>query len=309
MAVTLSGTELVTDGNMEATDTSSWSNLYGTPTTVEKNTTNPIAGSRDLHIVMDAANEGVRQVLTLTAGRWYRLALKLRCTSGSLRSWFEPNATGGACVAAQGVSPSSPTAYKCSGQFLGGANHRVYINSFTVGAEGYFDDISVQEIVKVSLFSQQADSGSSDVVEASVEVTHPSTFEAPCGVAICMDANDPTKYILGVVIRLGGYQSKVRIYAVNGGTSTYYEPTITYVAGKRVKLTKSGDTVTIYYNNTQIDQRTLTGYSGTIHGLFNTDDDNTLGAYTLPSTQVGRGVTIDSVNLSAWNGIAVSKVV
>jgi len=307
MAVSLSGVELVADGNMEAAGVASWSQ-YGTNSTFEKAAQD---GSQALHIVNTTTQAGARQTVAPTAGLWYRLSGKLKSVSGTLWFKYETDAVGGFVVALQNIAPAAQTSYKGSGIFKGGPNHRIYISAFSgVTAEFYADDVSFQQIVNASMFSAQVDSGSSDVAEASVAVTCPSTYEAPAGVAICMNANDPSKYILGAVFRRVGYMNRVQVYSVDGTTVTQvYDGAITYVAGQRVKLVKSGDTVNIFYNGVQINPSGLNipGFTGTIHGLFNTDNDNTLGAYTLPGPPVV-GVTLFGKSIAQIFGKAVKQV-
>lgn len=283
------GVNLLTDGDMEDTDDADpvyWI-AYGTPTTREKNTTTPIDGARDLHLVMDAVNEGAEEtIVPCTAGQWYRCTVTVKVVSGYAKSVVYDSLVAIGTLTDNSLSSGTNTA-KCSGIAYNTSSvgmFRLLNGTFAANAEMYYDDAAFQQITKSSLFTQQSDTGSSDVT-VGIAVTCPSLYAAPAGVAICMDANDPTKYILGVVNRNSGYVDAVQIYKVDGTSVTKVsDVTIgngkTYGATKVVQLVKSGDTVTINYDGAQQDQQTISGYAGTIHAAFNTDDDNDIGTLT-----------------------------
>lgn len=81
--------DLVTDGNAEAVGMGSWPSI-GTPTTAEKNTTTPIAGTKDIHILTDGTPytfQGVYQSFagTYGPGHIFKISWKHRMVQGSFR--------------------------------------------------------------------------------------------------------------------------------------------------------------------------------------------------------------------------------
>ena len=305
---TLSGTELITvqnDRDFESNSVGDWSNYSGGVCSV--NSATPIDGSYSLLVTVTGSGGARLSMAGMTGAAWYRISCKAKVVSGLPTIKLDD-------IGAGNTNSATAIAMRGSGCYTAGDN-RWYLVDFGSPFVASFDTFSVQSIVQSSMFSQMRNSGSSVVAEASVATTLDAALAslsamAPLGVVICAnDITTPTKYILGTFRYNSGGSRRATIYAVNGTSVTVYEAgTAAYVSGGIVKLTKDGsDSVKLYYDGNLLVTQTIAGYADTNHGLFNTDNGNTLGAYTLPAA-APTGKTVNGVICNAVNGVGFSAM-
>ena len=80
------GTNIFPDGNMESVDMSNWV-TDGSPTTLEKATTNIFADTKSAHVVASAVNQGFyKQITGLTSGGNYHVEFWYKIVSGGLKA-------------------------------------------------------------------------------------------------------------------------------------------------------------------------------------------------------------------------------
>ncbi len=150
------GSELITDGDMEAAGTANWTPA-GVPTTVAKNAVAPISGTQDLHIVTDGTinYQGVTQSIgTAKIGSIYEITWKHRIVTGGFRmvmvgaawrysAYYEQN------IVDFGDQTESHTAiWVCTTQEA--VSIALYGKDSTA-SEFYVDDVSVKEVTAGSL--------------------------------------------------------------------------------------------------------------------------------------------------------------
>lgn len=273
------GSELLTNGSMETgSPPSSWTTLAGTPSSVaDERTGGSGSKSMNLQTAVDGAGM-VSQDTALTQGMSYRLG-----------AWIKNIDADGSLLAS--VPSLEPGMIITSGMTW--EHHQVagirfeldepfYLITGFDSAQGNarFDDISLRQITITDLFAV-IDAGTPDV-DISIAVTLGTDF-SPAGLVICLDSiTDPQNYILGRVDNTLMYISKMV-----AGTATCVTNGITYGAGKVLRVTKSGTTVTVYYDDVQIGDPWTVSDAGIIsnilHGIMNTDPINTLDTFSLSS--------------------------
>jgi hypothetical protein len=136
------GPELISDGNMEAADTSAWSAHNGA--TITKETSSPHGGIRNIKAAYSGSNyPGVKQDV-LTIGKTYRIAGRFR-TDGTCTAYV---------LATPGIASTTSTNWDSFDfTFVSAADPIVYLYSSLTSA-GYveFDDVSVKEILPTELY-------------------------------------------------------------------------------------------------------------------------------------------------------------
>jgi hypothetical protein len=72
---------------------------------------------------------------------------------------------------------------------------------------------------------------------------------------------------------------------VAGTRTTVITGTVTYSAGAAIRVTKTGNNYSLYYNNSQVGSTTAITdaaiVSNTIHGIFSTYSGNTLDDFSI----------------------------
>jgi len=270
------GDEMITDGDMEQDNVDNWLD-YGTPVTKEKNTTNPINGVRDLHIVTDSTFEGAKQSLTLNTGTFYRFEGKLKVVSSAFSLVLHDGAGSIVVTPAWGVSPTEPTAYKGVGLVFNGGTGTVFLSNWnSAGGEAYFDDISVKPLITNELL--QGVRVSTPDVFASVEVTLDNHLLG--GLALCVDdKDDPKNFVLVCLSRaVGETTDRVKVVKfVNGVPAVVSNVTKTYVPGATLKARKEGTKLWVWYNDEHVCNVTISNESiinNRLHGTFSVGNPN-----------------------------------
>jgi hypothetical protein len=208
-----------------------------------------------------AANDALSRAATLTVGSWYRFA------------WDIAARTAGFAWAGVG-SPSGQSARSTVGSFIDiGRTTSTTLAFFGhTSFAGSIDNLSCKQITLASCFATPRQTPAGDVIaEASVDCVPGSQI----GVAVNIDnAANPLNmvscYINGVSIFLDK--------RVAGTASTVFSAAITYGAGKKVRVEKSGTTYKVFYDGVQIGADQTIADAGiignTLHMQFATYEGN-----------------------------------
>lgn len=146
---TLSGTELVHNGNMEADTT--WGLDINTPTTNERSATQAHAGTYSRHVVTDAGYEGIEEDTTwpiMTAGYLYKVNIWIYPVTGDDFLWNN----GWEWTTQFSISSFGSWQLKTYyyGVLTNGEWRRIRFMSENAVSEWYVDDISVQRVTDPS---------------------------------------------------------------------------------------------------------------------------------------------------------------
>lgn len=212
---------------------------------------------------VNGSNSNLTQAVA-TIDNWYRIV------------WTLANRTAGTFFAFMGAA--LPTGRTGNNTFTETARQTlattVGINSSATGAAD-IDDVSVKLITLADLFCSR------DAGRANVDVSVAATVGSsnPCGVVANLDsAATPANFVIAYTTGTSGV---VRMEKCVAGTYTQLvSASPSYVAGARVRLTKSGTTYTVYYNGTIVGTPQTVSDAGiisnTLHGIFSTNEQNSV---------------------------------
>lgn len=237
------GDELVVDGGFA--DTANWTE--GAGWAVAGGVATKTAGTAS-----SVTNIGP----TLAAGGWYLLNGVWTRTAGTFQQF-----AGGAGGPARSASGSYLDVVR-------GIAATAPAGSGDASFAGTLDNFSCKQLSLPTLFLN-AIQAQSDVI-ISVNVT--LSLYSRGGVFICLDSlTNPLYFITahtnGVNVRLEE--------CVNGTWNILQTTAITYVAGSYLKLIKSGTTLSVFYNGSQVGtNKTCTATTHKLHGIFNTHASN-----------------------------------
>lgn len=140
-----------------------------------------------------------------------------------------------------------------------------------------FDDFSVHKLPFTDLIATRLTTTSN--IDVSVDVTKPDKQLGVTGIIACLDDKDtPTTYLLAYI----DCNNKIHLRkCVSGASTPLITPVnITYVAGKTLRLVKSGTSVGVFYDGVQkgdtITVSDVALYNNKRHGLFSADQSVSL---------------------------------
>ena len=150
------------------------------------------------------------------------------------------------------------------------------------------DDASAKELTFNELVSL-SDISTADVM-AGVSLVNGSGYL--CGLALNWDsASSPANGVICALVLADGVSSRVALLKCVAGVWSLVSLTIvTYSAGARLVVQKSGTEYRVYYNDALVTAQTISDagiVNNTLHGLFSTDASNVLNDLTIYATGTG----------------------
>lgn len=288
------GSELLPDPGLEANYTAGLCDslvVTGSPTVAESGTVH--GGSKAQSWIPAAQNNLIYYNLStlVTTGGWYQFSLWNKRTAGS------GSAVYGYCDATNTVSgnfmfgPLSDANYT---QKIGTARVTNSTNA-KLGAKEYaaapapgdtilLDDMSVKALTLAELIASRQFKVSN--VTVSIKYTA-SAYEVWGGLVICLDsAASPANFILASCCRVADGTFFVSLVKCVAGTYTSLTSGApAYSAGKVLQVVKSGTSVSVYWNGTQVGTTQTVSDAGitnnTIHGIFSTRSTVSLDDFSI----------------------------
>lgn len=251
--VPVAGAELLINGGFD--NGSSWG--FEAPFSISGGTANKAAtGTASL-------SQG-----TSAAHTWYQIAFDVVSISGgTIRSWI-----GGGAVGANRTAP---------GSYLDilrhTSNFTFALNSNDSACVCSVDNFSVKQLSISSLFSTRAYASAN--CDLSAAVTRTASTQAGF-VARLDSASSPANFLIAYLDGAGN----VKVDKCVAGTYTnVISGAITYAAGRVLRLVCSGNSVSCYYNGTQVGSTVTVSDAGIVsntrHGLFSTYAANSFAGY------------------------------
>jgi hypothetical protein len=246
---TLSGIELVTNGNMEAGDPPTGWNAINDA--VLAAATDERTGGVGTHSLKIARSNGgawpvAYQIITTVVGTWYLFSAwskRVDCDS------TYPYVTGDIDIDAI-VDTSTAWHNRIATSRATGTTPLVRLGVAANGADGnygLFDDISVQAI---TLPSTLGDTVTLTGVNFSAEVSTALSTVTPVGAMLCIDdPANPQNFVLPYHDTTMAYLVK----CVAGVYSVVASGAITYVSGGRIGATRTGNSWQLWYNGAAVD--------------------------------------------------------
>lgn len=195
---------------------------------------------------------------------WYRLHADIVRTSGGLNIAINTSNV------APGDWLTSSQSFEFGGRGGNTSNPGLRFRGQNGSAfNGTVDNVALKKITLADMFCTR-NFGASDI-DVQVEITRVSNMDT--GLVICLDnKTNPANYIIGC---LNSSNRAILLKCVGGITFTYLIlGTIAYVPGSILRITKTGNTVRLYYNGAQVGlDQTVSDVgiaSNTRHGLFST---------------------------------------
>lgn len=269
------GTERIDDGDMEAVGVADWAD-DGTPTTKEKSGAQKHGGAQSLHVVSDAASEGVQQgtITGLVDQTWYHLDAWIYRVSGDIQGILQNDFPSGFSFSTGGATNTWLNYIVINRTVLfGGWNSLIKLRSIGAGGEWYADDVSLKAIPIADTMCA-SDFETPDVL-ASAEVTLTAGTQAGV-VARLDDATTPANFLLAYHDGTNAHLEK----CVGGTYTSLIDTAAAYSAGKRLIVVCDGNSVDLYYNDAKIGTTQTVSDAGivdnTLHGTFSTYDSNTI---------------------------------
>lgn len=281
---------IITDGDMEynyptGPDVTYWP-ADGSPTTREKSTDQVRGGNYSLKIVGNQ-NTGAKQTFSISKGVSYSVQGYVYVSSG--RGKLVTN------IGASAYSIANSTAGSWTlieetvlGEAAG--SHLVYVDADLTTSTVYFEDVSVSPLT----LSNQIMSRDQGKRNGSVQTDFTISADAHlAGIVARLDsASTPANFVAVYYSKMSA-STKLYVYKVVSGTWTLIgtPATITYSAGKTLKLIVSGNTYRVYYDGTQymgdltIDEATIN--SNTRFGLFTGHPNVSFDNYSFTDAKSG----------------------
>ena len=276
------GAELLTDPGMETwadsvTPPAEWTKTIGGTSTVSKSVIMR-GGSYSAALWVDASNTGIDITRSAITNRLLYFSVYAR-NSASSKTWKLEDASQSPPTTNVTPSVGSFTLYRSTFAF-----HNNYLPMFRrVSAASdtcYVDDVSCKQIWTAGVMAL-AEAGQSNI-DVSVEVTGVASTSLQGGVIVSY--TDTLNYIRAFVTSgtANTNMSCVLVKMVAGTATRVIYGAPTYVAGAVVRVVKSGDDLSLYYNGTQVGITTAaTGFTGTKHGIFSLDPSVTLDDFSM----------------------------
>jgi hypothetical protein len=143
----LSGVELVSNGGMESGNPPTGWSIYHTPTTWEQSGVQKHTGSYSSHVITSAVPYQGFQQYVLVLSKTYKLSYWYYLVSGSIDAyWRLGDGSGWAQVDTVSAVGAWTYIERIVHQLAGASGELDFINSGSVAAEFYIDDVSVQEV-------------------------------------------------------------------------------------------------------------------------------------------------------------------
>ena len=148
----------------------------------------------------------------------------------------------------------------------------------------YFDDATFKRINKSSIVNT-VESGVANV-DVSLNVTGGRTTTTLTDVGLVISYADTSNFVLASIVSKNDNNMQVELAKCVAGTWTsVILNTITYVAGAPLRVTKTGNDYSLYYNGTQVGSTTAITdaaiVSNTKHGMFSTYNGNSLDNFSV----------------------------
>ncbi len=270
------GAELITNGGFETwttnTNAGTWTEYTFGDGVVRKDSTNVHGGSYSVALKYNA---GVSEIYVLNNGN---------VTSGDtyqLAAWCRGDGTAsfrlGGDAAADRMTFAKTTSYQ---QFFvvfrsGSASIPAFFGSSDTL---YVDDVSLKRITRISAIAT-VNAGIANV-DVSVGITGGKATTTYSDVGLIVSYADTANYVRASFDYTATTLSASLEKCVAGTWTTVITGAITYSAGAAIRVTKSGNNYSLYYNGTQVGSTTAINdaaiVSNTNHGCFSTYSGNTL---------------------------------
>jgi len=244
--------------------------------TLDRETVVIHGGLASQKVFVDQSNEGVitnANVLAATdLGKWYRTNWWLYGNGSNIR-----NDLGNGQVFDVVYAPSAAwTQYSVTGRLLTAATAKLRFRSSGGAVQFYVDDASVKQITLADMFSSR-DFGNANV-DASVALT--MTAGCRAGLVLCLDSKTaPDDFLIASHDGTNAMLTK----CINGSYTSLISAAAAYADGRVLRVVKSGNSVSLYYNGVQIGlTQDVTGdayVNNTRHGLFSTSELSTLDSF------------------------------
>lgn len=278
---TVTGAEILADGNMEAVGVANWAD-YNTPTTKDKSAVQVHGGSQALRVIGDAANDGVVQTVTLTPHKFYKVS-----------SWGyggSPRANAEVCINGDTVylnaifNAEAWVENNTYGLYLSGTAFVRFCQRDGGTGTFYIDDCSVKEITLASLIASVEAEAADVTVTATLTPKTDLDFVTrnPIGIILNLDsASNPLNFVMAH--NDGGANSRLRLYkCVNGIYTSLIDVPL---ASGAISVTKSGTTYTLYQDGVQKgDPQTVNDagvINNTLHGMLSTHPEGTIDDFSI----------------------------
>lgn len=284
---TTTGSDLVTDGDMEAVGVAAWDDV-ATPTTKDKSGDRAHGGAQSLRIIGDAVGDGASQSATLAANKWYSVT-SWSYGAGSPRSTVSANLDGGGDLTLK-INTSASWQLSDAHVRLNLTEAARVMVKYTQRDAGaltcYLDDVTCKEVAVAQLVAT-VETGAADVTVQVGYTADSTVLRNLAGVVLnANSATAPTNFVIGIVMNNGAGANRGQLYkCVNGSYSLVLNSAITYSAGAVIKVVKSGTTYTLFYNGAQIGSPTTineaTINNNTLHGMISTVPGNLLDGFSV----------------------------
>lgn len=277
------GAELISNGDAETGNPPTGWTQGGTPTTFIQSNEQAHGGTFSLKMITDQASEqAFSPAFSTTTGKWYFYSL-----------WARPTAvvnerlgiTRGSGAAGDNFLKSSPAntwtqhfaAYR---ETAGGAGAKIGVYTTAAAQTVYVDDASAKEIDIASSIATVETNRSDATIQAAISRGTLASLASQSGLALRVDSTSNPQnfliaYINGTTAYLDQYKAGVITNLRNGA--------ITYGADKVLKVTLSGTTAQLFYDNVQVGANATVDAAivGTRHGLFSTTTNDTLDGFSV----------------------------
>lgn len=278
----LSGTELLTNGNMETGNPpTGWSAGGGATLTGVADERTGGAGAQSLNIARNTNDTGASRSTSGGMVGWHKASAWLKNIDATNVALFMLVA--GNSMSAQTNTTSWHTA-ACSVLIPTGAGISARLQTYGAsGKQARYDDVSIQKLLTADLFAT-VDQGLSDInIVAPPMDTIKTGLHA--GLVLCLDsAATPANYIAVYYFNnLVDVTTKIFVVQLVAGTyTTLSETSVAYGATKYISAKKIGDQLSVFYGasdfGTQVGATVTVNAAlvgNTRHGLFSTDSGNT----------------------------------
>jgi peptidoglycan/xylan/chitin deacetylase (PgdA/CDA1 family) len=297
------GSEILTNPTFEGTYASgvapNW--LFvgsGTPT----ESADAHGGSKAQQMAGTASADRIQATVTTVANQWYRLTGWGKRTAGTANNVRQVLEQGALFTQGSLLDEAAYTQHTMVAVAPGTTNFRVrpcYQAAAGVGDTVIVDDASFKKITQVDCFAFPGNQFITADPWVKTRITLTDNEQA--GIAICVDSNTNPQNGLVAVIRQGGLWLKKLL---NGVWSNLIDDVgIGYAANRKLEIIKSGTSVSVYYNGTQVSTtKTVTDtaiINNRWHGLFSTDPGASFSGFLCKSSVVPNGsvmVVLDDAN-------------
>jgi len=279
--VPVAGAELLTNGGFEswasATDANNWTEFVSGSNTTNREASDVYAGAYAARMDIDALSSAsfLAQSLTHASGVWLRVSAALKSNTASRFALLRLDGTVDidfqhALTSNYAVALMTARAAQANYTFQ---IWRVLASSFSV----FVDETSVVTLALSSLLSTRL------YASANCDLSAAITRTAGTQAGFAARVDDPANPANFIVAYLDG-AGNVKVDKCVAGTYTnVISGAVTYVAGQTLRLVCSGNSVSAYYNGTQVGSTVTVSDAGIVsntrHGKFSTYASNTLANY------------------------------